>query len=478
MSKARLLFISYSREDKHWLEQLRLTFSRQASPELADLIWCDQKIQPTDDWRKEIQQALEKTSVALLLISNTFHESDFIRNLELPELLKAHREGRLLLTWLRIDEVNYRLAVYSHLQSIHTPEPPLRQLSSSEQDRVLAEVTSELLQLLKRTDSGQTPTNTQTKRRNLLLMLCTLALLLIPFGLTSLGSAPRPVSSELLRLLHGNNWLSYEPRDFHPDLTDNVSEHQIHQELAMIRHAGFTGIITFGSRADLARIPGMARQYGLSVIMGIWNPNDRNELRNAWEQRESVDAYCVGHNCLSDDRGQSLCTLSELQTAIQWLRRQTGKPVSTTQLAKLYDPSELRLNTMTDFLFPDIHTTFSNSDFDEQIEQTLRQIRRMADIARQYDRPLVVKMLTYPVRRGPDEPENPVQQAEFFRQVLQKVRDPIEGPAIPVGMAPATAFDDEWKTGANFFDWDPYTGMFDDTCLPRPVVSEWMTLRP
>jgi len=71
------LFISYSRKDRDFLER----FWTHLSP-LETLYglqrWDDSRIQPGDIWLEEIEQALERAQVALLLVSPDFLASDFI----------------------------------------------------------------------------------------------------------------------------------------------------------------------------------------------------------------------------------------------------------------------------------------------------------------------------------------------------------------------------------------------------------------
>ncbi len=71
------LFISYSRHDEYWLGKIRTHLKPLES--LFGLVrWDDSRIQPGDVWLKEIEGALERAQVALLLVSPDFLASDFI----------------------------------------------------------------------------------------------------------------------------------------------------------------------------------------------------------------------------------------------------------------------------------------------------------------------------------------------------------------------------------------------------------------
>src|SRR5262249_61720107 len=74
------IFISYSREDRPWLERL--------SPFLQPLkrthvIWDDTGIAPADRWRGAIQQELDLARLAIWLVSAHFFACVFISEIEL-----------------------------------------------------------------------------------------------------------------------------------------------------------------------------------------------------------------------------------------------------------------------------------------------------------------------------------------------------------------------------------------------------------
>ena len=56
-------------------------------------LWSDQQIRPGSQWEMEINSALTKTRIAVLLVSSNFFDSDFIHENELGPLLKRAEEG-------------------------------------------------------------------------------------------------------------------------------------------------------------------------------------------------------------------------------------------------------------------------------------------------------------------------------------------------------------------------------------------------
>jgi len=91
-SRNRLIFLSYSQADASWLDKLRLflkPFERSGALEL----WSDQYIQVGTEWRREIDVALSRTRVSVVLLSQQYLASDFITGVELPALINLTDKG-------------------------------------------------------------------------------------------------------------------------------------------------------------------------------------------------------------------------------------------------------------------------------------------------------------------------------------------------------------------------------------------------
>jgi formylglycine-generating enzyme required for sulfatase activity len=141
------LFISYSRKDREFLER----FWTHLSPLEEDYglqRWDDTRIQPGKIWLQEIEQALQRAKVALLLVSPDFLASGFIRRKELPILFEAARQGGLTILWLPIRPCSWkRHRQIEQYQAVGSLEPTLAEMSAVEMDREMVRITDRIHEL-------------------------------------------------------------------------------------------------------------------------------------------------------------------------------------------------------------------------------------------------------------------------------------------------------------------------------------------
>ncbi len=92
MSKPTI-FISYSHKDEEWKDRLVAQLGVLRYEGLIE-IWDDRLIGAGEDWLQHIRDAMNRASIAVLLVSADFLTSEFILDIEAPHLLERRdREG-------------------------------------------------------------------------------------------------------------------------------------------------------------------------------------------------------------------------------------------------------------------------------------------------------------------------------------------------------------------------------------------------
>lgn len=137
-------FVSYCHVDADFLDELKIHLRPLERAGQLDL-WSDQRIKAGSLWKKEIESALARAHVAILLISPDFLASDFIVENELPPVLtRARDEG------VRIVPVLVRTSRFTRdpnlgvFQAVNDPKRPLAALARWERDEVFDRIAHEL----------------------------------------------------------------------------------------------------------------------------------------------------------------------------------------------------------------------------------------------------------------------------------------------------------------------------------------------
>ncbi|WP_437658426.1 toll/interleukin-1 receptor domain-containing protein [Sorangium sp. So ce1182] len=84
------VFISYHHQDTQWKELLAQHLKVLEKQDLLE-IWDDQRIAAGANWKNEIENAINHSRIAVLLVSADFLASDFVLNEEVPRLLMRRR---------------------------------------------------------------------------------------------------------------------------------------------------------------------------------------------------------------------------------------------------------------------------------------------------------------------------------------------------------------------------------------------------
>jgi hypothetical protein len=151
------IFISYSHKDHACLEELLKAVKPTLRSVSSIQAWSDQEIASGDRWEKEIRQALDAAKAAVLLISNDFLGSRYVREKELPLLLPREQSGALRLFTLYVSAVAkpalavplapgdpHRLYDLSQIQSESSPDRPLERMDAAERNRLFVGLAEKL----------------------------------------------------------------------------------------------------------------------------------------------------------------------------------------------------------------------------------------------------------------------------------------------------------------------------------------------
>jgi len=127
------VFTSYSHKDnKRWHEELK----KHLKPYVrvgSIRAWLDEQIQPGSKWFAEIQRALSRTKVAVLLVTPDFIDSDFIHEHEVTPLLKAAEDEGVYILWIPVYGSAYMVTPLKDYQALSDPTKPLAEMKAERQ---------------------------------------------------------------------------------------------------------------------------------------------------------------------------------------------------------------------------------------------------------------------------------------------------------------------------------------------------------
>ncbi len=148
------VFISYSHQDRRWLEELQVHLKPLQRGQDVD-IWDDTRIKAGTKWREEIRLAVQRARAAILLISPHFMASDFVIESELPDILAAAEvEGVMVLPIiLRVSHHYDRDERLNQFQAINSPSHPLADMSTGKRDVVFQKLVETLVGILRQSGS-------------------------------------------------------------------------------------------------------------------------------------------------------------------------------------------------------------------------------------------------------------------------------------------------------------------------------------
>lgn len=158
MTARTQVFVSYSHADSEHLLRLKVHLRPYERDGLIEL-WSDTKIRAGQQWKREIETAVGRAAVAVLLVSADFLASDFVAENELPPLLaRAQSDGVRILPVILKPCAFATTEGISNYQALNDPTKPLIALPEAEREAVWVhlaeEVKASIQEFQKRTTSS------------------------------------------------------------------------------------------------------------------------------------------------------------------------------------------------------------------------------------------------------------------------------------------------------------------------------------
>jgi len=159
MQSENQVFISYSRKDKKWLDELK-THLAPSERRNKLLVWDDTKMSAGSEWREEIQRALTEARVAVLLVTPNFLKSDFIAKHELPPLLEAAKQNNVRILWVAVSSSRYKETEIEKYTATNDPSRPLDKLRKSERNEVFVKICDQIEEAITSVASAKAESDT------------------------------------------------------------------------------------------------------------------------------------------------------------------------------------------------------------------------------------------------------------------------------------------------------------------------------
>jgi hypothetical protein len=106
------VFVSYAREDRHWLDEKQRF---QLIPFLADSLrryrvsfWFDRELKAGDEYKREIDAEIDHSQIAILLVSQAFLNSEFIETREMPRIHERAGRGEMIVIPVLVERCRWQ----------------------------------------------------------------------------------------------------------------------------------------------------------------------------------------------------------------------------------------------------------------------------------------------------------------------------------------------------------------------------------
>lgn len=147
LAKRDSVFVSYSHVDGVWLERLLIHLKPLERSGKVEM-WADTRIRPGERWRDEIEGALERARIAVLLVSADFLASEFIADRELPPLLLAAEQDGATVLPVVVGSCLFSESPISSYQAVNDPGKPLDALGKAASDDIFVRLAKRISELV------------------------------------------------------------------------------------------------------------------------------------------------------------------------------------------------------------------------------------------------------------------------------------------------------------------------------------------
>jgi hypothetical protein len=159
-----VVFISYSHKDEKWKNRLVTHLGIAQQQGLIEL-WDDRLIKGGEDWFQAIMNAIDNGSIAILLISANSLTSEFIKNVEIPHLIKRRDAKFMRLYPIIIEPCDWEAVTWLKEMNLRPRDGRPVGLTADQRRTAtqigldLTEVAKEIRVLLKDIQDGNLPSN-------------------------------------------------------------------------------------------------------------------------------------------------------------------------------------------------------------------------------------------------------------------------------------------------------------------------------
>jgi hypothetical protein len=154
------VFISYAHEDTAWKNRF-VSMLAPAVDQGSIGIWSDGEIPVGAKWASQIDDALASAAAALLLVTPSFLESDFIKDVELPRLLNLAKTQGVEVWWVPISPSLISSTPLKDIQAVTGIDKPLESLSAADQNAAIQRICQQMVDQF-----GCLPKVTPTQRKD------------------------------------------------------------------------------------------------------------------------------------------------------------------------------------------------------------------------------------------------------------------------------------------------------------------------